>query len=245
MHDLKTPHFTFNSFTLIELLVVVAIISVLAAMLLPSLQSAKFQGQKIRGMSNLRQAGVTAMMYYNDYRKMPDDGVFLGGAYHLLFSYAGGDSAGSNLFFSTQGKQAAPGYYYSIAGMGDFPAPVITWNANLKGAWGGPLYPIIRSLEDVRNPSSVFLMAHAGVYFVTGDTWNGFDRNFTGNYDGIFHRPYFGKGTCFYYVDGHVQFLQWNDPWPAETTAWNVRHPNQDMTWWPVSLGNGMVIMGP
>jgi len=55
-----------NSFTLIELLVVVAIISILAAMLLPTLSRAKAQARKAHCMNNLKQLGLAYYMYGGD-----------------------------------------------------------------------------------------------------------------------------------------------------------------------------------
>ena len=55
-----------NSFTLIELLVVVAIISVLAAMLLPALKSAKESALGIKCMNNLKQVETAVIMYADE-----------------------------------------------------------------------------------------------------------------------------------------------------------------------------------
>ncbi len=92
-------------FTLIELLVVLAVIGILTALLLPAISQSQSQARRIRCVGNLRQIGIAAQLYWDDYdglafRYRRDVGP-KGARY--WFGWLGSGAEGSRIFDATQG----------------------------------------------------------------------------------------------------------------------------------------------
>lgn len=64
----------FSAFTLLELLIVIAIITIMAALLLPALNKTREKTQEISCRNNLKQIGIGFSMYITDYDFFPKPG---------------------------------------------------------------------------------------------------------------------------------------------------------------------------
>ena len=115
MKQLRYTGVNRTRFTLIELLVVIAIIAILAAILLPALNSARERGRSASCISNLKQMGNGLMGYTNDFNLFPIStlNTKLGGGNasswkYQIYIYAVGDPGSTLLDY---GKAVSSGIF--------------------------------------------------------------------------------------------------------------------------------------
>jgi hypothetical protein len=211
-------------------LVVIAIIAVLASLLLPALKNARFMAKKAWGMNNLRQVGLAINMYMNDSNgRIPQDLNWAGTPLDLLVPYAT-----SNMLYGTMEKTPCPNLFVKVNPT--VPYGMVMCNMNLMGGnidGGGVDHS--KPLSSVKHPTTTFLIAHN--YGLATWSYTHFEGIFAGDYDSTWSRPYWGKGTHFYFVDGHLEWVSYMGP---GLSKWCEAQWEYDATWF-----GGVKFYGP
>ena len=96
---------TLRAFTLVELLVVIAVVAVLASLILPALARSKDSARRIQCISNIRQLGLAAIMYWDDNsgQTFAYRGAFTNGGDIFWFGWLERGGEGERAFDASQG----------------------------------------------------------------------------------------------------------------------------------------------
>jgi prepilin-type N-terminal cleavage/methylation domain-containing protein/prepilin-type processing-associated H-X9-DG protein len=157
-------------FTLMELLVVIALVTTLAALLLPTLTRSKASAYRVKCISNLRQLGLAAQMYWDDNNGncFRYGGTMTNGGQLYWFGWIGTGPEGERIFDASQGV-----LYSNLRGRGVELCPAFNYfMSQLKLKTTGRTYgygynlflsaairdPSI-NLNQVRRPSETTLLA--------------------------------------------------------------------------------------
>lgn len=232
----RITRYASRCFTLIELLVVVAIISILAAMLLPALQEAKWKGRQVVCVNNVRQLAMAVQLYTGDYNGYFPRASQLGVCWHEF------DPGGwIPMVAPYSGVTLIPGWSSPVNSVP--PASMFRCPVEAKGAWADGVgnrwayamnhdLRLDKKIQEVADPTKTMVLTEGGAY---ADLLHGphLSYSFWGHDSGpsVAGPAHGGKGIPFAYVDGHADF--WRRV-PPDTTAmiFDASYPWTHSSFW-------------
>jgi prepilin-type N-terminal cleavage/methylation domain-containing protein/prepilin-type processing-associated H-X9-DG protein len=224
-----------GAFTLIELLIVLAIITLLAAMLLPTLARAKTQARRICCASNLQQIGVALRSYVLDSSVYP----FYGFVPSMSRSIYWDDKLAQviqsrNVFLCPSHDESVSANWNFFFGGIPFPNRSYGYNAygvEMMPNWqrvspGLSAYQIFESVPCYVQESAVVApsdMLACTDYDVTADDDGDRDPHPEWVYPLTFSGKWHNGSATAAFCDGHVE-CQCSNAWKIQRTRWNADH---------------------
>lgn len=221
-----------HAFTLIELLVVVTIIGILAAMLFPVFSTVRARARQVTCTNNLKQLGLTARMYAQDFDdNLPastDDFGATSVWYNALSLYNAGTNTGGN---AQTIKQDPIWATFDSTARNNW--RTLKMNRKLCGTRtegvNTPLrsaQPSYRRLADVQQAATT-PMFFDGRSYDTNPTDNAGMARYDG-WEAYVARRHANNGVNIAFVDGHVEL------WTAgrASTAGGWQDDSTGLTWW-------------